>query len=99
MPDLADELEGSISDGDDAGSLISDLSISTRVKSLRETADDNLEDSGIIWWGYEEARDNLVVVAQSNMISYYKNLFQLPVNQRPGPGHRLCPNPGPGFPQ
>lgn len=80
--DLADELEGSISDGDDAGSLISDLSISTRVKSLRETADDNLEDSGIIWWGYEEARDNLVVVAQSNMISYYKNLFQLDVKKK-----------------
>lgn len=75
--DLADELENSLSGEDDASSLISDLSIETRVKSLRETADDNLEDSSIIWWQYEQARDNLVVVAQSNMISYKKNLAQL----------------------
>ena len=80
--ELANELENSLSGEDDAGSLISDLSIETRVKNLRETADDNLEDSAIVWWGYEEARDNLVVVAQSNMISYKKGLAQLEATRK-----------------
>ena len=80
--DLADELENNLSGEDDAGSLISDLGMDTRVQNLRETADDNLEDSAIIWWGYEEARDNLVVVAQSNMINYQKSLIDLEVKKK-----------------
>lgn len=80
--DLADELENNLSGEDDAGSLISDLGMDTRVQNLRETADDNLEDSAVIWWGYEEARDNLVVVAQSNMISYQKSLLDLEVKRK-----------------
>ncbi|MEY8336727.1 TolC family protein [Lachnospiraceae bacterium 62-35] len=80
--DLADELENSLSGEDDAGSLISDLGMKTRVDSLRETADDNLEDSGIVWWGYEQAKDNLTVSAQSNMITYHKNIQNLEVKKK-----------------
>lgn len=73
--DLADELYNNMSGDDDASSMISDLSIETQAESLRETADDNVEDSQVMWLQYEQARDNLVVVAQSNMISYKTDLI------------------------
>lgn len=38
--------------------------------------DETLEDSRIYLLTYEQAEKNLVVTAQSDMISYYENLIQ-----------------------
>ena len=71
--DLAEDLEASKS-GDDSGSgRVSDLSLEVQAKSLREQADNNLEDSRIYYLNYAQAEDNLVLSAQSKFLSYYKN--------------------------
>lgn len=75
--DLAEDLEASKS-GDDSGSgRVSDLSLEVQAKSLREQADNNLEDSRIYYLNYAQAEDNLVLSAQSKFLSYYKNQLQL----------------------
>lgn len=48
-----------------------------QAKNLLQQADDNLEDSEIIYLNYKQAEKTLVTVAQSNMISYEKGLLQL----------------------
>ena len=75
--DLAEDLEASKS-GDDSGSgRVSDLSLEVQAKSLREQADNNLEDSRIYYLNYAQAEDNLVLSAQSKFFSYYKSQLQL----------------------
>lgn len=75
--DLAEDLEVSKS-GDDSGSgRVSDLSLEVQAKSLREQADNNLEDRRIYYLNYAQAEDNLVLSAQSKFLSYYKNQPQL----------------------
>ena len=75
--DLAEDLEASKS-GDDSGSgRVSDLSLEVQAKSLREQADNNLEDSRIYYLNYAQSEDNLVLSAQSKFLSYYKNQLQL----------------------
>lgn len=75
--DLAEDLEASKS-GDDSGSgRVSDLSLEVQAKSLREQADNNLEDSRIYYLNYAQAEDNIVLSAQSKFLSYYKNQLQL----------------------
>lgn len=75
--DLAEDLEASKS-GDDSGSgRVSDLSLEVQAKSLREQADNNLEDSRIYYLNYAQAEANLVLSAQSKFLSYYKNQLQL----------------------
>ena len=75
--DLAEDLEASKS-GDDSGSgRVSDLSLEVQAKSLREQADNNLEDSRIYYLNYAQAEDNLVLSAQSKFLSYYKSQLQL----------------------
>lgn len=79
--DLAEDLEASKS-GDDSGSgRVSDLSLEVQAKSLREQADNNLEDSRIYYLNYAQAEDNLVLSAQSKFLSYYKNQLQLEEEQ------------------
>ena len=79
--DLAEDLEASKS-GDDSGSgRVSDLSLEVQAKSLREQADNNLEDSRIYYLNYAQAEDNLVLSAQSKFLSYYKNQLQLEETQ------------------
>ena len=75
--DLAEDLEAS-KGGDDSGSgRVSDLSLEVQAKSLREQADNNLEDSRIYYLNYAQAEDNLVLSAQSKFLSYYKSRLQL----------------------
>lgn len=75
--DLAEDLEASKS-GDDSGSgRVSDLSLEVQAKSLREQADNNLEDIRIYYLNYAQSEDNLVLSAQSKFLSYYKNQLQL----------------------
>jgi len=53
------------------------LSAEIQAKNLEKQADDNLEDSEIIYLNYKSAEKTLVTVAQSNMISYHKGLLEL----------------------
>ena len=75
--DLADELESDQSGGDSAMEKISDLQLQLQADSLREQADDNLEDSYIYYLNYSQTEDNLVLSAQCKMISYYRTGLEL----------------------
>lgn len=55
------------------------LSAEVQAKNMEKQADDNLEDSEIIYLNYKSAEKTLVTVAQTNMISYQKD--QLSLNQ------------------
>ncbi|MCC8125833.1 MAG: TolC family protein [Clostridiales bacterium] len=74
---LAYDLEGSISGGDTASEKVSDLQLELQAKSLREQADDNIEDSHTYYLTYCQAEDNLVLSAQSKFIAYYDYQLQL----------------------
>ena len=84
-----DELEGLIheynatvqnnqymSGDDDASSRMSDLNLQIQGDNMQKQGDETLEDSRIYLLTYEQAEKNLVVTAQSDMISYYENLIQ-----------------------
>ena len=75
--DLADDLESDMSGGDSAMEKITDLQLQLQADQLREQADDNLEDSHINYLTYCQAEDNLVMSAQSRMISYYSTQLEL----------------------
>ena len=75
--DLADDLESDMSGGDSAMEKIADLQLQLQADQLREQADDNLEDSHIYYLTYCQAEDNLVMSAQSRMISYYSTQLEL----------------------
>lgn len=75
--DLANDLEGSKSGEDSGAAMVSDLQLELQAKQLREQADDNLEDSQINYWTYEQAEDNLTLSAQSKFISYYNKKLEL----------------------
>ncbi|MCD8371111.1 MAG: TolC family protein [Clostridiales bacterium] len=74
---LASDLESSKSGGDTASEKVSDLQLELQAKSLREQADDNIEDSHIYYLTYEQAEDNLAMSAQSKFIAYYDYQLQL----------------------
>jgi len=75
--DLADDLEANMTGDDNGAAMVSDLQLRLQAKQLREQADDNLEDSQIYYWTYCQAEDNLVLSAQSKMISYYRKQLEL----------------------
>ncbi|MGL5437354.1 MAG: TolC family protein [Lachnospiraceae bacterium] len=80
--ELADEIESSIDypDASDASYLTGMMSIvnkESQVDTMREQADDAVEDSTIWYLTYKMAEDTLVSVAQSNMISYYQDQMLL----------------------
>lgn len=75
--DLANDLEASMSGEDSGAAMVSDMQLELQAKQLREQADDNLEDSQIYYWTYEQAEDNLVLSAQSKFITYYKKILEL----------------------
>lgn len=75
--DLADELYASMSGDDDMQSMISDLNLEIQARQMQQNADDNVDDGQIVLMGYQQAEDNLVVSAQSNMINYFKQLQDL----------------------
>lgn len=82
--DLADEIYANVDypDTDDPtyGYMVpSVLNAEIQAKNLEKQADDNLEDSEIIYLNYKQAEKTLVTVAQSNMISYWQR--QIDVEQ------------------
>ena len=48
-----------------------------QAKNMEKQADDNLEDSEIIYLDYQQAEKTLVTVAQTNMIAWQKGLLEL----------------------
>lgn len=79
--DLADDFYSSMSGEDDAGSMVSDLNLQTQAKNMLTQADNSLEDSKIYLLTYEQTEKNLVVSAQSNMISWYRDQLTLKSDQ------------------
>jgi len=80
--DIADDLIDAIDypdtdDSDYASRMITILSNESTAKRLRSTADDNLEDSDIIYMNYELAEKTLVEIAQNNMISYHSGVLDI----------------------
>ncbi len=80
--DMAAEIQSNIQypDSDDVmyGTMVnSALMAEIQVKNMEKQADDNLEDSEIIYLNYKSAEKTLVTVAQGNMITYHKDLLSL----------------------
>lgn len=80
--DMADEIYASVDypDADDPtyGYVVASVVMAeVQAKNLLQQADDNLEDSEIIYLNYKQAEKTLVTVAQSNMVNYVKGLLQL----------------------
>ncbi len=74
--DMADKLEASMT-GEDGMGMISDFQLEQQAKTLREQADDNLEDSRIYSLNYAQAEAALVLSAQSKFLSYHKSRLEL----------------------
>ncbi len=80
--EMAEEIYSSIDypDADDMmyGMVVNSvLMAEIQAKNMLEQADENLEDSEIIYLGYKQAEKTLVTVAETNMINYEKNQLQL----------------------
>lgn len=74
--DLAQDYYNDMSGEDDASSRMSDLNLQILGDNMMEQADESLEDSKIYLLTYEQAEKDLVVTAQSKMISYYEQLLK-----------------------
>ena len=74
--DLAMDFLNMMSNEDDAGSMMSDLSLQMQADNMLARADDTLEDSKIYLLTYEQAEKNIVATAQAGFINYYKLLLQ-----------------------
>ena len=74
--DLAMDYLNMMSGEDDAGSMMSDLSLQMQADNMLARADDTLEDSKIYLLTYEQAEKNIVATAQAGFINYYKLLLQ-----------------------
>lgn len=74
--DLAQDYYNEMSGEDDASSRMADLNLEIQARNMQEQGDDSLEDSKIYLLTYEQAEKNLVVTAQSDMISYYEKLLE-----------------------
>ena len=80
--DMANEIYASVAypDSDDPmyGIMVSAvLTAELQAKNMLQQADDNLEDSEIIYLGYKQSEKTLATVAQSNMVNYAKGLLQI----------------------
>ena len=80
--DMANEIYASIDypDSDDPmyGMMVASvLAAEIQAKNMLQQADENVDDSEIIYINYKKAEKTLVTVAQSNMINYAKGLLQL----------------------
>lgn len=73
---LASDLEVSMS-GEDGMGMISDFQLELQAKQMREQADQTVEDSHIYYLTYSQAKDSLVMSAQSYFISYYRCQLEL----------------------
>ena len=73
--DMADEIYSSINypESDDVsyGMMVGSVVMAeVQAKNMEQQADDNLQDSEIVYLNYKSAEKTLVTVAKSNMISY-----------------------------
>ena len=80
--DMADEIYSSITypDSDEMtyGMMVGSVVMAeVQAKNMEQQADDNLQDSEIVYLNYKSAEKTLVTVAQSNMISYEKDQLAL----------------------
>lgn len=80
--DMANEIYASVDypDADDPtyGYVVASvLMAEVQAKNLEQQADDNLEDSEIVYLNYKQAEKTLVTVAQTNMINYEINQLEL----------------------
>ncbi len=80
--DMAEEIYSNLSypDSDDPTygmAVASVLMAEIQADNLVKQADDNLEDSEIIYLNYKQAEKTLVTVAQTNMIGYQKGLLEI----------------------
>lgn len=80
--DMADEIYSSINypESDDVsyGMMVGSVVMAeVQAKNMEQQADDNLQDSEIVYLNYKSAEKTLVTVAQSNMISYEKDQLAL----------------------
>ncbi len=80
--ELADEIESNLDypDSDDSGyatTMMTIVSQESQIDTLREYADDALDDITIQYLAFQSAEASLVSVAQSQMISYYQNQLGL----------------------
>ncbi|WP_125143381.1 TolC family protein [Clostridium transplantifaecale] len=74
--DMADDLEAGMT-GEDGVAMISDFQLRQQADQLREQADDNIEDSRIMYLTYCKAEASLAMSAQSYFISYYRKQLEL----------------------
>lgn len=71
--DDADDLRGNITGDDD----LADATAEAQARSLEKKADDNVFDLEVLRYSNIQTEKNLVIMAQSNMISYYKSILNL----------------------
>lgn len=80
--DMADEIYSNLNypDSDDPTygmAVASVLMAEIQADNLVKQADDNLEDSEIIYLNYKQAEKTLATVAQTNMIGYQKGMLEI----------------------
>ena len=73
--DDADDLRGNITGDDD----LADATAEAQARSLEKKADDNVFDLEVMRYSNLQTEKNLAIMAQSNMISYYKSILNLEV--------------------
>ncbi|MGC6177738.1 TolC family protein [Lacrimispora sp. 38-1] len=73
--DDADDLRGNITGDDD----LADAMAEAQARSLEKKADDNVFDLEVMRYSNLQTEKNLAIMAQSNMISYYKSILNLEV--------------------
>lgn len=73
--DDADDLRGNITGDDD----LADAMAEAQARSLEKKADDNVFDLEVMRYSNIQTEKNLAIMAQSNMISYYKSILNLEV--------------------
>ncbi|MDO4327097.1 MAG: TolC family protein [bacterium] len=75
--DTADDLEDSMSGEDSGSAMVSDLQLQIQADALRKQADDTVEDSQVYQLSYAQIKDNLILSAQSEYLSYFKSKLEL----------------------
>ncbi len=73
--DDAADLRGNITGDDD----LADAMAEAQARSLEKKADDNVFDLEVMRYSNLQTEKNLAIMAQSNMISYYKSILNLEV--------------------
>lgn len=76
--DVLDGIEDvAIEDESYAAIKASNISRESQARDYRQRADENVEDSYVIWLDYQSAEATLVSAAQTNMITYHQKQLEL----------------------